>query len=187
MTEPNRWHNAAGEGPRILQTRYGMPKSWYRKSRHWGSASGQDRDLYVDERYITAAAIVERDIKQYAELLDPVPWAMVVFWPVVDWAIILVSAADPAAWVTAAQTLGARAWHTVSTGELYEYTPPEPSTEPEPAVRIAASGGRHCDHQEIVQDILSGSYTGNQVCAMHNVSRQTIATIKRLYNIPLAR
>jgi hypothetical protein len=164
-----------------------MPKSWYRKSRHWGSASGQDADLYHDERYITAAAIVERDIKQYALLVDPVPWAMIVLWPINDWALVLVSAADPRAWVATAQTLGARAWHTVSTGELYEYRPPEPSTEPEPAIRYENYGGRDCNHQAIVEDILSGQYTGNQVCERHRVSRQTIATIKRLYNIPLAR
>ena len=94
---PGRWHCPSDPAAtaHALMRRYSTPRAWYRKSQHWGSASGQDAELYANERYVTAAAVfASRSVPR--GLLTEAKWALIVYPPMTQQAVVIVSVQDPA-------------------------------------------------------------------------------------------
>jgi hypothetical protein len=138
-------------------------------------------DPFADEAWVRAGLIFRRDDSvNIRRAIDSVPWGIVAYWPIEPIAVVIVSVADPDAFV-ADYTLSALAWNTCYSGRLYQHVPrvrpPVQEEQPDPHRR----GPRGLDHAIIHDDILRGFLTVEQICVKYSVSRQTLANIRKKF------
>ena len=183
---PNRWHNNIGSPAPHLQRQYSTPRAWYRRSVMVPNITNSESSHYSAERYITAAAIVDRGSRIMQALVESVPWAVIIFFPGRDHNIVLVSCADRQAWANAARIAGARAWFVLSeeTGQVYQYQPPVEGEEAYNPQRLGAKrGSKGLNHEEVREEMLRGYYNDAQLAEKYRVTRQTISNIRKKFGM----
>ena len=188
----NQWFDLAGSSPARLDSIYGTPRGWFKKSLQ-APQNIELHDAYI-EHSIRAAAVFKRGCN-IKHLISAAPWSLLVNWPPKNWTVILVSVADIDAWITAARAAGAVAWFIDDSAKVFEYKSIDWAAREQEFVEdllVETRGGSRVprakystdiDHEAIRADLAQGYLTVIEIAHKHNISRTMVYNIRNNSNI----
>jgi len=188
----NQWFDSAGTNPARLNTIYGTPTGWFKKSLQ-APQNIELHDTYI-EHSIRAAAVFKRG-SNIKDLISAAPWSLLVNWPPKNWTVVIVSVQDIDAWVALARSRGALAWYINDVAEVFEYKPIDWAAREQEFVedlRVETRGGArvplaqyntNIDHAAVRADLAQGYYSVIEIAAKHNISRTMVYNIRNNSNI----
>lgn len=176
---PDQWHMANSRATAATAVNlYGTPQAWYKRSLYLQDMKGS---AVPHLRYITtirAAAIFDRSVS-LAGIASDVPYCMVCDLPHRRFRVVLVSTAEPQAWLAQAWARGAEAIWLSTPGPVFEYQlvqHPSPAEETDTPIR--GVNGR-LDRAAVIADIQHGGMSLTEIAARYEVTPEMIYKINR--------
>ena len=178
----DQWFDLKYTSAARLQTLYGTPQSWFRRSLSLTRAGMERCHDMATENYIRCAAIFSPGTPLTPLTID-VPWTMRVDPQGRGWIMLMASPPDPEAWLQRCYESGARIfWLGNASIPLYVHRlieHEEPELQPNPIPPRT-----EYRRESVEQDIRSGTMTMTAIAERHNISRNTVHKIKQRMSQP---
>lgn len=185
------WHDRADSSFQKLQTLYGTPRAWYRRSIDASRLTAGDLELFNrDEVFIRTAAIFPKNPRPAITTLLG-SWANII-WPKrgytcavdKDWFMIIASPEDITGWLEQAYHLGARAWYKNDQDTPHwVYEPVERETDPDLDRRRAPTRVRETgikggyNQTAMIADIQARYLSYTEIADKYEVSKTTVSRV----------
>ncbi|CAB4154809.1 hypothetical protein UFOVP642_32 [uncultured Caudovirales phage] len=176
---PERWHNHQGLGSTTLYQTYGTPSAWYRRSYY--TISKNESDVVKDEyNFIRAAAVFKTGVPLTPFTVN-VEYSLICDIAHRGWKVMLVSCADPVAWLSRAYEAGAVAWWLCSPGPVFEYVPrvyPDSREETDTMLESSRGPGKY-DRDQVMWDLKNSTMSQQAIGNKYGITRSMVSVIAR--------